>query len=282
MDYAILDLPTAGCHVVPVTTVAVLEERVKNHVQFFWTVVAFLVAWLGVGTYLVVDMRSDVKSLLRPQNLVKASSDPNSPKSQAEVQKIIAAAKSGPPIPAASVQRSGANFVKAAEKDPQAWTVATELVSYRTSLNSDLLEVGTAEQIATTPGFREGPTARFFNSPPSYDGPTFTLGGGVTLDQSAQMGLLQQANPEKLASLPHTGLEPQVILGENGAILFDGMVMRHAVLRGTKVFYNGGPTYLEDVIFVDCTFVVENNPTGRLFALAVLGQPQVKFQPTHF
>ena len=176
MDYAIFEPSNVEESCLAGITVAVLEERVTNHVQFFWTVVAFLVAWLGVGTYFFGDMRGDVKVLLRPQNLTKAASTPTNPKSQALVKKIIADAKNGPPITQTVVQQSASRFVEAAAKDNSAWPVATDLVSYRTTLNSDLLEVGTAEEIATTPDFNEGPIARFFNAPPPFPGARFYFG----------------------------------------------------------------------------------------------------------
>jgi hypothetical protein len=93
------------------------------------------------------------------------------------------------------------------------------------------------------------------------------------------MGLLDVGRPGNPP--PGAGVGKQVILGEGGAILLDGMILRHAVLRKTRVFYDGGQTSLEDVIFVDCTFILKNDPAARLFALAVLGQTPVKFNPTH-
>ncbi len=59
--------------------------------------------------------------------------------------------------------------------------------------------------------------------------------------------------------------------------MLDGMILRHVVLRKTKVFYNGGDTSLQDVIFVDCTFTLKNEPTARMFALSVLAHSQVTF-----
>ena len=123
-----------------------------------------------------------------------------------------------------------------------------------------------------------------------FPGPDFTSGGSVPLGQSALLGLLgspysgqsvRVIEPGENPPPPPTGIGKQVILGEGGAILLDGMILRHVVLRKTKVFYNGGDTSLEDVIFVDCTFILKNEPAARLFALAVLEQNQVKFKRTH-
>jgi hypothetical protein len=259
------------------TTVAVLEERVKNHVQFFWTVIAFLVAWLGVGTYFIVDMRGDIKVLLRPQNLTKAASNPTDPKSQANAQKIIAEAKKDAiPLPQGVVEQTWKEFTSATPTDPKAWGVAVELVSYRTTLNGNVAEVGTADEIARTrvnPNLISNYAIRFL---PGYGPETASVGGDVPIDQAATIqaiGLpsLEQGRPRG----------KEIILIENSGIVLDGEYMRHVVIRNTTVQYDGGPLQLEDVTFVNCTFKLIDNQTTRAFASAVLVSAPTMFPPTH-
>lgn len=246
-----------------------------------------LVQWNAANKRLAEEARFEEKTgnhldkideRLRVLTVSSAGSTPNNPASQAQARDIIAETEKNPAkrLPEPIVQIVGTQFIEASSNDPGAWNVGLDFLAYRSRFNASLLQVGTAEQIATTPAFNEGPSARFFNAPPGYPGPNFSA--SVSRDQSALLGLLEVGIPGNPP--PGIGRGKQVILGEGGAILLDGMIMRHVVLRKTAVFYNGGDTSLEDVIFVDCTFVLKNEPAARLFALAVLGQSQVRFQPT--
>ena len=69
----------------------------------------------------------------------------------------------------------------------------------------------------------------------------------------------------------------QVILIENGGIKLDGYLLKSVVLRKMMIIYSGGPVQLENVIFVNCTFVLENEAAQRRFATAVLSNPEVTF-----
>jgi hypothetical protein len=257
-------------------TVAVLEERVNNNVLFFRSVIGFLFLWLATGTWLLIDIRSDLGVLKRPQKLTEAAGDPTNPTNRAEAQKIIAAARrESIPLPQIVVQRSGKRFVDASGGDAQAWPIAIELASYRTELNSDLLQIGTADQIARTPVDKTFFTHYSFRKINGLDPPTFSVGGTVPADRAAMMYDLSNG-PQDLG-------QPQgkeVILGEGGVLQLDGEAMRHVVLRNTQVVYDGGATELSDVIFVNCTFLLKNTPTARLFALAVLSESIVTFPPT--
>jgi hypothetical protein len=59
--------------------------------------------------------------------------------------------------------------------------------------------------------------------------------------------------------------------------LLDGMLMKHVVLRNVTIFYSGAPVVLEDVTFVNCTFVLTNTEGARNFALAVLASAKTIF-----
>jgi hypothetical protein len=69
----------------------------------------------------------------------------------------------------------------------------------------------------------------------------------------------------------------QVLLIEHGGIELDGFVFKNVVFRGVEVHYSGGPVQLDNVIFVNCVFIMENSPTQREFATAVLSNPHVTF-----
>src|SRR5258708_15453636 len=65
-----------------------------------------------------------------------SASTPSNPKSQKQARDIIAAARKGSaPIPESVVEQAGRSFAEASQIDPQAWAVALDYVSYRSSLN---------------------------------------------------------------------------------------------------------------------------------------------------
>jgi hypothetical protein len=139
MDCANLELnPTSEESEMAGVTAAVLEERVNNHIKFFWAVIAFLVVWMGGETALLLTIRSDVSVLTRPDKLAAAATNPKVPANQAKAVEIIAASrKSLKPLPQSVIEQAGKRFVDVAENDAMAWNTALTFVSYRTTLNTE-------------------------------------------------------------------------------------------------------------------------------------------------
>jgi hypothetical protein len=78
---------------------------------------------------------------------------------------------------------------------------------------------------------------------------------------------------------------PASILLTGGTMLLDGTKMRHVTIQKVEVYYNVGPGELEDVVFVDCEFVLSINDQARAFARAILIEGQVNWNsesPTQF
>lgn len=216
----------------------------------------------------------DIDSGLLTLRISQVSSTPNEKKSQIDAGKILAnARKSAIPIPLIDVEDAGKNFVGASKENQDAWSVALDFVSYRTGLNVNLLQVGTAQQIATTPVDRTLETHYEFSAPKGYPLPTASVGGDVPIEQAAML--------YKLGSQPKSDARrgKQVILIEGGTLLLDQTAMKHVVVRNTQIFYQGGPALLEDEIFVNCRFVMFNDSAARTLALAVLAHSTVNFNP---
>jgi hypothetical protein len=55
----------------------------------------------------------------------------------------------------------------------------------------------------------------------------------------------------------------QVFLLSGGTAVLDGMYMRHVVFADVEVHYNGAHTVLDDVLFINCRFVFDNNSNAR-------------------
>ena len=68
----------------------------------------------------------------------------------------------------------------------------------------------------------------------------------------------------------------QFIFASDGDVLLDGKHFKNVVFRNVKVVYNGGPSILENVYFLNCTFDVSPGPAGQEFAGKLLeGGPSV-------
>jgi hypothetical protein len=62
-----------------------------------------------------------------------------------------------------------------------------------------------------------------------------------------------------------------------GQQTLDGTVWNHVLFMDMHIRYNGGPLYLKDVIFVNCTFEVHIGPReAKLLDYAALGLHSIK------
>jgi hypothetical protein len=75
---------------------------------------------------------------------------------------------------------------------------------------------------------------------------------------------------------------PACLFLTGGATKLDGMNVRHVTFEGVEIHYDGGATILNDLSFVDCKFVFENNGNARRLAFSILSPSQtVKFEVLH-
>jgi hypothetical protein len=211
---------------------------------------------------------------LKPKNLKAALP---------EIRAVVSASKRLDviTIPVSQVDSVGKRLVSLAEAMPDIWDTTLDVVAYRTSLNASLAAVGTAQQIATTRIDHALQTHYQIYAPKGYSTPIISVGGDVPEGQAANMYVIGAAPPDEGQTRGK-----QVILMEGGAIGLDGQAWKHVVARNTRVVYEGDdPTELEDVVFVNCTFVLKNTPAARAFANALLSNSTVnfnsRFQATH-
>ncbi len=105
------------------------------------------VTFVGFQTWMAVTLiqhgntLSSMRGSLTQLGITVAASTPTSPKSQAEVKAVIADATKNPQrqIPKDVIEQAGAAFVKASPSDPGAWSVARDIVEYRSLLNAAVL-----------------------------------------------------------------------------------------------------------------------------------------------
>lgn len=216
----------------------------------------------------IKDIRSNIEGI----KVRQASSNPADPRNAKETKEILAEAKKGGVIISDSdIKQAGTSFLDASKAQPQAWEAALELVSYHTIINKDLLAVGTAGQIATTPT-TELETHYTLFIPPGYPTPQMSVGGDVPSDQAATM------HPVNEPPLDQGGARgKQVILIEGGGLQIDGWFIKDAVIRDTAIVYQGGPLVLQNVIFVNCVFILKNEPAPRRLANTILASTATTF-----
>lgn len=272
VDYLVEDMATAS----ELTTLhATLEERVKNHIRFFWAVAAGGFIWLvGISgaLYYMTGTVSDIKSLLAPQRLQGAAIQPTSSKNQKIAKDILSKAqqKSIPEIPASVVERAGKSFIKAASKpDPQVWEVALDFMSYRSSLNA-------ARQPSP------------FTTIPSESLTThYHIGTLVPGKPKPAMKWMPPLVPaEEAARYDHIGqdentgvkMQPRGLFLSGGAASLDGEQIRNIVFERVEIHYSGMPVILENVLFINCSFVFDNSDRSRQLGETLLTTSPVTFR----
>jgi hypothetical protein len=87
------------------------------------------------------------------------------------------------------------------------------------------------------------------------------------------------ARPEKLGSPtnPDTRVGPAYLRAHGGAFNVDCMDIAHVIFNGVEIHYSGAAVKLEDVFFLNCTFVIDNVDRGRLLAQEILTFFSVNF-----
>jgi hypothetical protein len=178
------------------------------------------------------------------------------------------------------VQRTGDRFVKAAEKTPDAWNAALAFLNYRSILNANLIpKLENPKDQETIE--RTGYNAKFMFITPSGETNEETATtyhvrffGEAPPESSARMELLNEPQSKSSGSqfIVFQSYRPDNIL------LLDNMYMRNVIIQNSAVTYLGGPTHLDHVYFVNCTFNVVGINNGREFANTLLASTPIDFQ----
>ena len=214
------------------------------------------------------DRLTAIETSLAALRIARDGSTPTEKKSQIEAIEILATArKEALRLPVAIVEDAGKSFIDASNIEPGAWTAALRLVDYRSYLNSMIIHV--PEGAAMAPS-----TQYLFNVPNGKSMPISMHAlktPSVPMDEAA---LLEEIGRP---SNPDIKTGDALVMLAGGAIIIDNLHMRHVVLKGVEVHYTGKPAILEDVTFLDCTFVIENTLPGRGLGVQVLAANHVDF-----
>jgi hypothetical protein len=248
------------------TQVARLEERVTNHIRFFWAVVAVGCVWLGWISSQVYQIRGSVNPLVAAHQLTKAASEPLDTQSQAEVLKAIAGAKkSQVPIPTPVLAEVGKSFIAASEKDQRPWQTVQALMEYRSNINSLTYVFPQTSPPPETTHFDVKLLPERSLPEVSY------LDLGVPIIDAARFQQIGKATNDGV------NIGPSRLMLSGGATSLDDRDIAHVNFVGVEVHYSGNPAMLEDVLFINCTFVFDNSERGRMLAENIISSRNVTF-----
>src|ERR1022692_1872322 len=214
------------------------------------------------------DRLTAIETSLAAIRIARDGSTPTEKKSQIEAIEILATArKEALRLPVAIVEDAGKSFIDASNIEPGAWTAALRLVDYRSYLNSMIIHV--PEGAAMAPS-----TQYLFNLPNGKSMPISMHALKTPFVPMDEAALLEEIGRP---SNPDIKTGDALVMLAGGAIIIDNLHMRHVVLKGVEVHYTGKPAILEDVTFLDCTFVIENTLPGRGLGVQVLAANHVDF-----
>jgi hypothetical protein len=215
------------------------------------------------------DRLKGVEEKLTTLRTLIVSSQPTRKQNQDAAKELLVEARhrSIPAIPQPAVEQAGKSFLSAASEDHEAWKVALDFVSYRSTLNAP--DMPGDKQLPVSAGH-----GTWFLSP-KVPGKPFPM--VFRSDMSSPVESSAWVAP--LARIPITAPQPGPawVAYVGGALSLDLMYMRHVVLKDVEVHYNGTPLELQDTLFINCTFVIDNSPNGRELGNKILSASRVNF-----
>ena len=231
--------------------------------------------------------------------LKKVSSAPTRLESSQGAKKVIATAQShNVRINPSVLTQTAVRFLDAADKNPEAWGVTTELLAYRSFLNRDT-EPALRESADCTSEYQSvtlldvsvlnGTEIRNFKPNPAR--PLVKVecvrGENLPTERTARLELLgvlynypgipkeQQLQPPKenreIAFF-------RISVGWNVALVLGNTYMKNVVIENTTVEYAGGPVILDNVWFVNCKFILKQNDEVKQFSTQVLASVPANFR----
>jgi hypothetical protein len=177
------------------------------------------------------------------------------------------------------VESTGKKFIEASKKSPDAWETAQQYLDYRSFLNSTFvpspgqLTIWKDSHYQTSLNVKPNPIVGE-HLPVRALSVSFA-GGYVSPENSSRLEALSSPQSEG------SGIGLFVVDGGADIIALDGMYMKNVIVRNSDVSYDGGPTRLENVYFVNCNFHFQRTPLAIDLGKAMLTSAPVSFPATH-
>ena len=213
--------------------------------------------WVGVEVVSQGKQISQILGTLSPEIIKEASSRPDDPQSAKQVEQAVKRAMSqGYRVDPNVIADAGLKFADAGTRTAAAWQAATDLLNYRSFLNT-----GPTPQPQLVPVEKMRNYKYQFHAP---NQPIEMMGRGIGVRPNvAELHFIGQPD-ENAASL--TG--PLFLVIKGGSLILDSTYMKNIVIQGSHVSYRGGPLTMDNVYFVNCTFDIQQLPKGLEFAKA--------------
>jgi hypothetical protein len=231
------------------------------------TVFAGFLGWMAFTIMQHGNTLAKIQQALLGLNVAIAANNPTAPQAQADAVAVLAASKRDSiPIPAQAIERAGNSFVDAARTDPQAWNVALDFIAYRTSLNErpNFPIVSPPDQWKTNYTTRD-PIGK----------PRPIVKWGLPIVDASHAAKYDPIGIDENENVPK---QPAWLILSGGATGLDGMQLRNVVFQGVQIHYLGLlPMSLQNVVFINCTFVFDPNEATRKFGERLLASSTVNF-----
>ncbi|HLY17794.1 MAG TPA: hypothetical protein VKR61_11260 [Bryobacteraceae bacterium] len=216
------------------------------------------------------DRLTAIEALLAPQKIKQAADTPSRPDSKtAIIQALEKSKKTEITIPVQVIADASLKFILASKTDQTDWPIALDLVNYRSYLNTFSTPIPSG---MPTPNWQTHYHLQVI--PPDRKDPEFEILMGVAV-QKESGAILEPLGPQ-----PPNAENPignPVLIGKGGYMNLDGMHLRHVILNGVEIHYSGTALLMEDVIFINCTFAMDNTESSRALARVIATESNVKF-----
>lgn len=150
-----------------------------------------------------------------------------------------------------------------------AWQTVTEILNYRSFLNVKPQSVSIVGPLSPKDRWSYGnnpvPGKPLINL-------HITAALGVPIKEAARMDRIGTDQNASLSS------GPLFLLANGGAFNLDNFYLRNAVFENVEIHYSGEPSILENVTFINCTFVFDNTARGRKLGMELLASSAVNFK----
>ena len=263
------------------TAVATLHTKVNI---MFWVLGGFFAALLGIFGYIYV-LNGTVSTLRGEMNHVTQSAytasvkldaqAPSKPENITSVANTLQTArKEKVKIDLDVIQRAGSQFIAAVQENEDAWKAAISFVDYRSFLNEDYQPRLEHLHPSDNPHYsftitiksRSGTTGRIL-----YRGQILASGVADPGNSALYQPLESTQTPSGFAFLLVRSTGPDDVL------VLDGHRIKNVVIADSTVEYDGGPLLLENVYFVNCSFILPVANKARALGQAVLESASVEF-----
>jgi hypothetical protein len=167
-----------------------------------------------------------------------------------------------------------------------AWQATTELLNYRSFLNSkDVPDISGAVGVTQSPvPFAIEFTGRALPPYPGYPYPAVPVniqiqyvGPISSIETSALLESLGQ-KPEERRS--QQGPKYYVVEGKGIEFSLDGYRMRNVIFKNAAVAYDGGPAAIQNIYLVNCTFRFKPTPEWKRLSEVLFAKVSVNFSKT--